>query len=149
DGDGSSVANTTTTGADLTPLPAVHLWMAWNEPNNPIFLQPQYMKKKGKWVPQAAITYAQICTAIYTGVHLTTLAGEKVACGATAPRGNNAPNGARASIGPIPFLRALKKAGLKRFDAYAHHPYYSTPSQTPASVPKTNRGKKGLIAPPV
>jgi hypothetical protein len=82
-------------------------------------------------------------------VHLTVLAGEKVGCGATAPRGNNNPKGIRPAIGPIPFLRGLKKAGLKHFDAYAHHPYYGQKTETPTTKPKTNRGKKGLIAPPV
>jgi hypothetical protein len=138
---------TTTTGAE--PLPAVKLWLAWNEPNNPVFLQPQWVRKKGKWVANSPGVYAQLCQSIFAGVHLTVLAGEKVGCGATAPRGNNSGGGIRPSIGPIPFLRALKKAGLKHFDAYAHHPYYSKPTETPASKPKTNRGKKGLVAPPV
>ena len=31
-------------------LPAVKLWLAWNEPNNPTFLTPQYAKVGGKWV---------------------------------------------------------------------------------------------------
>jgi hypothetical protein len=138
---------TTTTAAE--PLPAVRLWLAWNEPNNPIFLVPQYVRKKGKWVANSPVVYAKLCQSIYTGVHLTVQAGEKVACGATAPRGSNKPVGIRPSIGPIPFLRGLKKAGLKHFDAYAHHPYYSRPSETPTTKPTTNRGKKGLIAPPV
>jgi len=141
------VAGTTTTATE--PLPAVRLWLAWNEPNNPVFLGPQYLRKKGKWVANSPAVYAKICQSIFTGVHLTVLSGEKVACGATAPRGNNNPSSFRASIGPIPFLRALKKAGLKRFDAYAHHPYYASPSETPTFTPKSNRGKKGKIAPPV
>ena len=107
------------------------------------------MKKGKKWIANSPILYAKICSSIFTGVHLTTLANEKVGCGATAPRGNNSPKSKRPSIGPIPFLRGLKKAGLKRFDAYAHHPYYAKPTETPAFKPKTNRGKKGLIAPPV
>jgi hypothetical protein len=131
------------------PLPAVRLWLAWNEANNPVFLGPQWLKQGKKWIANSPILYAKICSSIFTGVHLTTLANEKVGCGATAPRGNNSPGGKRPSIGPIPFLKGLKKAGLKRFDAYAHHPYYSRPTETPAFKPKTNRGKKGLIAPPV
>jgi hypothetical protein len=145
--DPASDPGTTTTAAE--PLPAVRLWLAWNEPNNPVFLNPQYVKKKGKWVANSPAVYAKICQSIFTGVHLTVLAGEKVACGATDPRGNNNPKSKRPSIGPIPFLRGLKKAGLKRFDAYAHHPYYSNRSETPATKPKTNRGKRGKIAPPV
>jgi hypothetical protein len=130
-------------------LPAVRYWLAWNEPNNPVFLAPQYVRRKGRWVAQSPIDYAKICSSIFTGVHLTTLAGEKVACGVTAPRGNNSPKSIRPSVGPISFLRGLKKAGLKRFDVYAHHPYYGKPSETPASKPTSNRGKRGLIAPPV
>jgi hypothetical protein len=135
------------------PLPAVRHWLAWNEPSNPLFLWPQYVRKgKGKqrrWVAQSPIDYAKICNAVFTGVHLTVLAGQKVACGATAPRGNNSPKSSRPSIGPIPFLRAAKRAGLKRFDAWAHHPYPSSPRETPTTKPDTNRGKRGLVAPPV
>ncbi len=146
-------SGTYTPPGETEPLPAVRHWLAWNEPSNPLFLWPQYVKKgtgkKRRWVAQSPIDYAKICTAVFTGVHLTTLAGEKVACGATAPRGNNSPTSSRPSIGPIPFLKAVRKAGLKRFDAWAHHPYPSSPRETPTSKPKTNRGKRGLIAPPV
>ena len=140
------------TTVDL-PLPAVRYWLVWNEPNNPVFLQPQFTRvgrgKKRHWVAQSPIDYARMCSAVYTGVHATLIRGEKVACGGTGPRGNNNAGSKRASIGPIPFLRGLKHAGLKRFDAYAHHPYYGKPSETPASKPKSNRGKRGKISPPV
>ncbi len=136
-----------------TALPAVRHWLAWNEPNNPVFLSPQY-KRVGKgrtlrWVAQSPFDYARICNAVYDGVKATLIRGEKVGCGVTAPRGNNNPGTKRASIGPIPFLKALKKAKLRRFDAYAHHPYYGSPSETPLSKPKSNRGARGRIAPPV
>jgi len=121
-------------------LPAVRYWLAWNEPNNPVFLRPQYVKKNGKWIIQSAIYYAQICNAIYTGIHATQLAGEKVACGATAPRGNNAPTSSRPSVSPIAFLKAAKNAGMKRMDAYAHHPYYGKPNETPTTKPTGARG---------
>jgi hypothetical protein len=134
-------------------LPPVRYWLAWSEPNNPLFLAPQWVRKgsgkKRHWVAQSPIDYTKICNAVFTGVHLTTLANEKVGCGVTAPRGNNAPGGSRPSIGPLPFLKALKRAGLKRFDFYAHHPYYGKPNETPASMPTSNRGKRGRIAPPV
>ena len=41
-------------GNDGRALPAVRLWAAWNEPNNPIFLRPQFVQEKGKWVIQSA-----------------------------------------------------------------------------------------------
>ena len=73
------------------------LWTAWNEPNNPIWLTPQYKKVGKKWVIQSAKSYAQICNAIYNGVHspfLGPLPGEQVACGVTGPKGNDAPTSA-------------------------------------------------------
>jgi hypothetical protein len=122
--------------ADGRTLPAVRLWLAWNEPNNPVDLVPQYRRVGGRWIVQSAIDYAKICTAIYTGVHQTLLANEKVACGATSPRGNNAPRSSRPSVAPVGFLRALKSAGLRRFDAYAHHPYYGAVAEAPTVRPR-------------
>jgi hypothetical protein len=114
-------------------LPAVQLWAAWNEPNNPVFLLPQYRFVNNHWVIQSAIDYAKICEAVYAGIHEARVAGEKVACGVTAPRGANNPGQARASVSPIPFLIAVHAAGLRHFDAWAHHPYPLSPAQTPAS----------------
>jgi hypothetical protein len=125
-----------TDAAYAAPLPAVRLWLAWNEPNNPVFLRTQYRKKGGRWVIQSAIDYAKICNAVYAGVKTTLLKAEKVGCGVTAPRGNNAPRSSRPSVSPLAFLRAAKRAGMKRFDAYAHHPYYGNRFQTPTTRPK-------------
>jgi hypothetical protein len=118
------------------PLPAVRYWLAWNEPNNPVFLRKQYRKVRGRWVIQSAADYAKICNAVYSGVKTTLIRGERVACGVTAPRGNNAPRSSRPSVSPMAFLRAAKRAGMKRFDAYAHHPYYGKPSESPTTRPK-------------
>jgi hypothetical protein len=125
-------------GADpVRVLPAVRHWLAWNEPNNPVFLKPQWKMVKRTWRPQSAFDYAKICTAVYSGVHSTGLAGEKVACGATGPRGNDAPRSSRASTSPVVFMQWLRRAGLKRFDAYAHHPYYGSRFEKPTTVPKS------------
>ena len=128
-----------------TTLPPVRFWLAWNEPNNPVFLTPQYTQRNGKWVIQSAIDYAKICNAVVTGVHTTMLKGEQVACGVTAPRGNNDPtdgDGKRPSVSPLVFLKAARKAGMRRFDAYAHHPYYGDPSESPSKKP-TSTGAAG------
>jgi hypothetical protein len=122
--------------AYAAPLPAVRMWLAWNEPNNPVFLRKQYRKVKGRWVVQSAVDYAKICNSIYSGVKTTLLKGEKVGCGVTAPRGNNSPKSSRPSVSPLAFLRAAKRAGMKRFDAYAHHPYYGSRLETPKAKPK-------------
>ena len=119
------------------PLPAVRHWLAWNEPNNPVFLRPQYKRVKGGWRIQSAYQYARICNAIIAGVRaVDVLRGEKIACGVTAPRGNNAPRSSRASVSPLAFLRAMKRHGARGFDAYAHHPYYGSRSETPTTRPK-------------
>ena len=112
-------------------LPAVRDWLAWNEPNNPVFLTPQYRRVGTHWVMQSAISYAKICNAVYNGVHSTGYASEKVACGVTAPRGNNDPSSGRPSVSPLAFLRAVKRDGLRTFDAWAHNPYYAKPSEAP------------------
>jgi hypothetical protein len=115
---------------DEVYLPAVKYWLAWNEPSNPNWLQ---QVSGGRFVSPRS--YARICTAIWQGVHFTNFDGEKVACGATGPRGNNQARTSRPSMSPIAFMRATKKAGLKNLDAYAHHPYYGKPSETPATKP--------------
>ncbi|MFN2468574.1 MAG: hypothetical protein ABR521_10660 [Gaiellaceae bacterium] len=117
-------------------LPAVRRWLAWNEPNNPVYLKPQLERVRGRVVYRSAIAYARICNAIYAGVHGTLLAGRQVACGVTAPRGNNDASSARPSVSPLAFLRAARKAGLRRFDAYAHHPYYGNRSESPRRAPR-------------
>ncbi len=127
-------------GPDGRVLPNVKEWLAWNEPNNPVFLSPQFQYKHKTWELQAAHDYAQICNAVYNGVHRTLIGRERVGCGATAPRGNNNPGSSRPSTSPIAFLRAAKKFGLKTFDAWAHHPYYATPADTPMSKPHTSNG---------
>jgi hypothetical protein len=124
---------------DGTKLPAVRKWLAWNEPNNPLFLAPQWQKVgKRRYIPIAARNYVGICTAVYLGIHASHLSKQVVACGATDPRGNNAARSKRPSISPIAFLNALRKYGLKksRFDVYAHHPYYGSPRESPTTKPK-------------
>ena len=126
---------TSTTGARL---PLVTLWAAWNEPNNPVFLSPQYTRVGSKWVIQSAKDYAKICEAVFAGVHAALVSGDKVACGLTAPRGNNNPTEVRASVAPLTFLKAAYAAGLRHFDAWAHHPYYVSPVETPSSKPNSS-----------
>ena len=121
--------------ADGVRLPRVSLWMAWNEPNNPVFLKPQFRRTSRGWTVQSGRDYARICNAIVQGVKFVRRTS-KVACGATAPRGNNNPNSSRPSVSPLPFLRAMKTGGAKGFDAYAHHPYYQSPVDTPSTKPR-------------
>ncbi|HJV29329.1 MAG TPA: DUF5722 domain-containing protein [Gaiellaceae bacterium] len=130
---------------DGRALPPVKLWMAWNEPNLSIGLKQQFRRVGRRWVMQSALDYTKICNAVYGGVHRTLIRGEKVACGVTAPRGNNSPTSSRPTISPLAFMRALKSAGLRKFDAYAHHPYYGSRTETPTSRPSTNAVTMGNI----
>jgi hypothetical protein len=124
-------------------LPAVRLWIAWNEPNNPVFLQPQYARVGSRWVLRSARDYARICNSIVAGVR-SVQSNARVACGVTAPRGNNNPTSSRPSSAPIAFLRGMRSAGAKGFQAYAHHPYYGTRNETPSTPPPP--GRRGQAA---
>jgi hypothetical protein len=126
--------------ADGVTLPRVNLWMAWNEPNNPVFLKPQFRRSGKKWVIQSGRDYARICNAVVQGIKFVRRAS-RVACGATSPRGNNNPNSSRPSVAPIPFARAAKTGGATGFDAWAHHPYNGSPAETPTTEPPP--GKRG------
>jgi hypothetical protein len=125
------------------PLPAVTMWTAWNEPNNPIWLTPQYVRVGKTWRIQSAYNYAHICNAVYTGIHSVLISPERgavpdeqVACGVTGPKGNDAPRTSRPSVDPLSFLTAAHKFGMKTFDVYAHHPYAAAGNQAPSYVPK-------------
>jgi hypothetical protein len=126
-----------------SPLPAVTMWTAWNEPNNPVWLAPQYKRVGRSWRIESAYQYARICNAVYTGIHSVLISpergpvpGEQVACGVTGPRGNDAPRSQRPEPDPIAFMVAAKRYGLKTFDVWAHHPYPLTGKDAPSYVPR-------------
>jgi len=124
--------------ADGVTLPRVSLWMAWNEPNNPVFLKPQFRRTTKGWTVQSGRDYAKICNAVVQGVKFVQKSS-KVACGATSPRGNNNPSSSRPSVSPLAFARAMKAGGATGFDAYAHHPYNGSPAETPTTKPPPGR----------
>ncbi len=117
-------------------LPAVRDWLAWNEPNLRLGLARQWRREGRRWIPQSAYDYADICNAIYDGVHMTLLKGERVACGATSARGNNNPRARWSSVGPIGFMHAMHRAGVRRLDAYAHQPHPSGRGEPPWAKPR-------------
>jgi hypothetical protein len=107
-------------------LPRVRYYEAWNEPNLPIFLYPQWDGKRAA----GPAHYRAMLNAFYAAVkdvHRTNL----VIAGAMAPYG--APrNDPSQRMRPVTFLRALLciKPNLKRahcphkaaFDIFSHHP---------------------------
>jgi hypothetical protein len=105
----------------------VHLWEAWNEPNIPLFLQPQFANVGGKWTNVSARVYSDLAKAFYEGVkRVDPLA--KVAGLVTAPVGDTCPVFCPSSpfsrTYPIDFLKLLDKPDLRPpMDAVSHHPY--------------------------
>lgn len=95
--------------------PWITRWTIWNEPNRTTFLRPT-----------TAATYVEkLLNPAYVQLH-SVIAGAQVAGGVTAPRA-----GAGGGVAPVPWIRAMAKAGAK-LDAYAHHPYPGRPqSETP------------------
>jgi len=59
-----------------------------------------------------------------------------VACGATAVRGNNNPRARWASVAPLGFMQAMRRAGVTHIDAYAHHAYSDGPRDAPGTAPR-------------
>ncbi len=84
-----------------------------------------------------------MCNAIYSGVKAVRSAN-KVACGVTAPRGNNAARSSRPSLSPIYFAKGMR-TWRARYDAYAHHPYYGNRTETPTSRPKVKGSTAVLL----
>jgi hypothetical protein len=89
-------------------------------------------------VIQSARDHARICNAVVAGIR-SGQRGAKIACGATAPRGNNNPNSIRPSVAPGAFIAAMKNYGAEGFNALAHHPYYGQRNETPDTPPAQGR----------
>jgi aryl-phospho-beta-D-glucosidase BglC (GH1 family) len=111
--------------------PYVRFFSLWNEPNRGIFLSPQF-DSKGRSVAPAL--YAKLARAGYAGVK----AGNSkalVAIGETASNGRDQPakrKGLQDTHSPGKFAELLGKVRPRiKFDAWAHHPYPTSPSMKP------------------
>jgi hypothetical protein len=105
----------------------VSLWTVWNEPNLQLFLTPQFVGKK----IVGPANYAKLYRAAYAGIRAGN-PGAKVAIGGTSARGRDKPlAGSSASIAPGTFARLLAQQKGLKFDAWAHHPYPTSPNLPP------------------
>jgi hypothetical protein len=105
----------------------VALWSVWNEPNLQLFLTPQYV---GKTIVGPA-NYAKLFKAAYAGIKAGNSLS-KVAIGETSARGRDKPlAGVSASVAPGTFAKYLAKVPGLKFDAWAHHPYPTSPNLPP------------------
>jgi hypothetical protein len=112
----------------------VSTWSIWNEPNQPQFLRPQYVKGK----PASPKLYRKLYQAASAGIRSTPAnAKDTILLGETSPRGNS------HIVHPLAFLRGTlcldskyrKAKSCKELPAsgYAHHAY--TTSAGPRWVP--------------
>jgi hypothetical protein len=103
----------------------VNLWSAWNEPNHPDFLMPQYSTKGHR--PLSPGIYRQLFLAMWRGLRAGGNPKDKLLMGETAPTGTG------KVVAPLTFLRGalcLSSSYHKRkscsnlpADGYAHHAY--------------------------
>jgi hypothetical protein len=106
----------------------VSMWSIWNEPNLQQFLTPQY---SGKKIVSPAL-YAKLYKAAYTGIKRAN-PGAMVAIGETSAQGRDKPSGGKSSetVSPGTFAKLLGQQKGLRFDAWAHHPYPTSPGAKP------------------
>jgi hypothetical protein len=101
--------------AAATRYPWVRYWLIWNEPNKRLWLRPTRTK----------IYVRHLLNPGYEGIHAV-LPDARVGGGVTGPRGG------KGGVAPVAWVRGMAAAHAK-LDAYAHHPYPSTPAETPSS----------------
>jgi hypothetical protein len=87
-------------------LPRVSAWSIWNEPNQPGWLAPQWIRVHGAWVANSPQLYRRYVDAAYLGLYRSGHAQDTILIGETAPSGYPA-RGALVAMKPLPFLRAL------------------------------------------
>ncbi|MDX6722293.1 MAG: hypothetical protein QOD73_697, partial [Solirubrobacteraceae bacterium] len=89
--------------------PDVDRYIVWNEPNIPLWLQPQFTCRGRSCTPYAPHLYRRLVQAAWSGIHGAD-GDARVLMGALAPRGQN-PRSRNAIMRPLTFLRALGCVG--------------------------------------
>ena len=129
------------------PLPRVHLFEPWNEPNLTGFLSPQWIGNT-TYSPEL---YRRLLNSVYDAVHFIQPDATVIA-GATAPEGDL--KGPARRISPLKFIRELlclrDRRELRaapcpepaRFDVLSHHPI--TPERPPRR-PARQRDNAGIV----
>jgi hypothetical protein len=84
-------------------LPRVRLLQAWNEPNLPRYLEPQWVAHGRRWSAFSPLLYRQMLDAFYAGVKSVAPTDSVIAAG-IAPEGEREGVGAMA---PVTFLRGM------------------------------------------
>lgn len=112
-------------------LPHVRWWQAWNEPNLPRFLQPQWVVRNGRWHTYAPQRYRAMLNAFWEAIKGVDRHDTVLTAG-TAPIGE--PRDGEGRMAPVRFWQAVLCLGRAphlrvepcpdpaRFDLLAHHP---------------------------
>jgi hypothetical protein len=89
-------------------LPAVNSWSIWNEPNQPGWLAPQWLKVGKKTVAESPRYYRSLVDSAYEALAFSghTTKTDTILVGETAPEGKDS-GGFYTAMTPIPFLRTL------------------------------------------
>ncbi|MGD0456053.1 MAG: hypothetical protein ABSB69_20905 [Solirubrobacteraceae bacterium] len=143
----------------------VSIYAIWNEPNEPVFLMPQW---HANGTPASGYIYRGLYEAGYAGLQAAGLAHPRVLFGETAPAGYDTVSthreGSKAlhhPVAPLAFMRealclnaAYKKAGScsqLQMAGYAHHaytiavpPYYKPPGRDNVMVGALSRLSNAL-----
>lgn len=116
-------------------LPAVDLFTIWNEPNHPGFLQPQWRRESGRYVPSSPHLYRAMVRASYPAIKRGAPAS-RVLIGGTSSMGSSTPG--KSGVTPLLFLREfacvdrrlrpVRTRECANFttlpgDGWSHHPY--------------------------
>lgn len=100
----------------------VRKWEGWNEPNIPMFLQPQFRRVNGLPVAVSPKIYSDLQRAFSTGIKRVDPRAQ-VAGLVTAPAGS-AGGLDPTRVVPMTFARQLNRPGLRPpMDVVSHHPY--------------------------
>ena len=89
----------------------VDRYIVWNEPNLPLWLQPQFTCSGRACTPYAPHLYRRLAREAWAAIH-TADPVSQVLVGALAPRGQN-PRVRNAAMRPLTFLRALGCVGSR------------------------------------
>jgi hypothetical protein len=123
--------------------PAVDRYVIWNEPNLPLWLQPQNTCTGRRCTPYAPHLYRSLVRAAYPEIKAADPTATVLA-GALAPRGD-APTSTNARTKPLAFIRSMgcvdarfrrdRKGACAGFqpltaDGFAYHPHSTTFSPT-------------------
>jgi hypothetical protein len=128
-------------GEGTPPLPRVSRWSVWNEPNQPGWLQPQFVAGQ----PYSPHRYRELLRSAARGLRASGHGGDLLLLAETAPLGDRG-TGTKSKMRPGRFLRELFCMGSgapvcrRRFSrlpggGLAHHPYVKYRSQTPTTRP--------------